>query len=138
MNLRERSFNCDAFLNCLPNEERSRGIVMKVFGLLWNSAIDYLQISSLKKLTEECNVTKRCAISDVAKVYDPLGLLTPIVFHSKVFLQKLWIENLKWDDCLPSSLQQEMREVVQALKQLYELQVHRYICENSEDVSYLL
>ena len=38
---------------------------MKVFGLLWNSATDCLQISSLRKLTEECYVTKRCAVSDV-------------------------------------------------------------------------
>ena len=55
-----------------------------------------------------------------------------------MFLQKFWIEDLKWDDCLPSSLQQEWREVVQALinKQLSELQVPRYICENSGDVSY--
>ena len=81
MNLREWSSNCDAFLNCLPNEKRSKGTVMKVFGLLWNSSTECLQISSLRKLTEECNVTKRCAVSDVAKVYDPLGLLTPIVFH---------------------------------------------------------
>ena len=136
MNLREWSSNCDAFLNFLPNEERSKGIVMKVFSLLWNSATDCLQISSLRKLTEGCNVTKRCAVSDVAKVCDPLGLLTPIVFHGKVFLQKLWIEDFKWDDCLSSSLQQEWREVVQALKQLSELQVPRYICENSEYVSY--
>ena len=64
----------------------------------------------------------------VAKVYDPLGLLTSIVFHGKVFLQKLCIEDLKWDDYLPSSLQQEWREVVRALKQLSELQVPRYIC----------
>ena len=136
MNLREWSSNCDAFLSCLPNEERSKGTKMKVFGLLWNSVTDCLQISSLRKLTEECNVTKRCAVSDVAKVYDPLGLFTPIVFHGKVFLQKLWIEDLKWDDCLPSSLQQEWREVVQALKQLSELRIPHYICENSEDVSY--
>ena len=39
--------------------------MMKVFGLLWNSATDCLQISSLRKLIEECYVTKRCAVSDV-------------------------------------------------------------------------
>ena len=58
------------------------------------------------------------------------------MFHGKVFLQKLWIKDLKWDDCLPSLLQQEWREVVQAVKQLSELQVPHYIFENSEDVSY--
>ena len=137
MNLREWSSNCDAFLNCLPNEERSKGTVMKVFGLLWNSATDCLQISFLRKLTEQCNVTKRCAVSDVAKVYDPLGLLTPIVFHSKVFLQKLWIEDLSGMIVYPTHYNKSgSREAVQALKQMSELQVPRYICENSEDASY--
>ena len=43
---------------------------------------------------------KRDAVSGIAKVYDPLGLVTPAVFYGKVFIQKLWIEGLKWDEYL--------------------------------------
>jgi len=35
------------------------------------------------------NVIKRCVVSSVAKVYDPLGFVTPITFFGKVFLQTL-------------------------------------------------
>jgi len=136
MNLREWSSNCDTFLNCLPKGEQSKGTVMKVFGLLWNNVNDCLQIRALKVPTKKCNVTKRCAVSDIAKVYDPLGLVTPIVFHGKVFLQKLWFEELRWDDYLPSSLLEEWEEIVRLFQQLSELQVPRYICENSESASY--
>jgi len=37
MNLTEWSSNCDVFLDCLPKVERSKGTVMKVFGLLWDT-----------------------------------------------------------------------------------------------------
>ena len=68
-----------------------------------------LQVNALKEPTKKCNVTKRRAVSDIAKIYDPLGLVIPIVFYGKVVLQKLWIEELRWDDYLPSQLQQEWR-----------------------------
>jgi len=73
-------------------------------------------------------------VSGIAKVYDPLGLVTPVLFYGKVFVQKLWIEGLKWDDYLPSLLQREWEEIVQDLQQLSEVQVPRNICENSENV----
>ena len=34
-----------------------------------------------------------------------------ILFHRKVFLQKLWIEGVKWDDWPPPLLQQELEEI---------------------------
>ena len=72
-------------------KERSIGIVMKVFGLLWNGVEDYLQICGFQEDTVKCmvNVTKRCVVSSVAKVYDPLGFVTPFTFFGKVFLQTL-------------------------------------------------
>ena len=82
--------------------------------MTWNTVTDYLQLSALKKPTRKCNVTKRDAVSGIAKVYDPLGLVTPVLFYGKVFVQKLWIEGLKWDDYLPSLLR-EWEEIVQDL-----------------------
>ena len=37
---------------------------MKVFGLLWDAVVD-CQVNALKKPTKKCNVTKRCAVSDI-------------------------------------------------------------------------
>ena len=35
-------------------------------------------------------ITKQHVLSCVVKIYDPLGFISPITFHGKVFLQNLW------------------------------------------------
>ena len=76
--------------------------MIKVFGLTWNRLEDYLQVCGPgDTVIKSFNVTKRHVISEVSKVYDPLGLVAPVVFHGKVFLWKLWTIELGWDDILP-------------------------------------
>ena len=60
---------------------------MMVFGLLWNNVEDRLQICGLHEYAVRCvvNVTKRCAFSSVATVYDPLGFVTPVTFLVRYF-----------------------------------------------------
>ena len=62
--------------------------------------------------------------------YSKDGLVTPILFYGKVFLQKLWIEELRWDDYLLSP------RVGEDYGETPGLQVPRYICDNSKSVSY--
>ena len=45
--------------------------------------------------------TKRGIISDVAKTFDVLGWLAPTILLMKVLYQKLWEEQLGWDDQVP-------------------------------------
>ena len=40
----------------------------------------------------------------MAKIFDPLGLLTPVTFSGKVFLQELWREGVSWDEPLHAEL----------------------------------
>ena len=72
----------------------------------------------------------------MSRIYDPLGLVTPLVFYSKVFLQKLWTIELGWDDTLPQSLCQEWEEIVQILQQLSKLQIPRFVSQRDANVSY--
>ena len=59
MNLREWTSNCDEFLDHLPEKEKLKGNVIKVFGLVWNQVGDYLQIPSFKVNLDEFDITKR-------------------------------------------------------------------------------
>ena len=40
-------------------------------------------------------------MSEIAKIFDPLGLMGPIITTAKVFLQKLWLFKFDWSDQLP-------------------------------------
>ena len=59
MNLQEWTSNCDEFLDHLPEKEKLKGNVIKVFGLVWNQVGDYLQIPSFKVNMDEFDITKR-------------------------------------------------------------------------------
>ena len=37
---------------------------------------------------------KRDVLHSVAKIFDLLGLFSPVTFHGKMFLQKLWIVDM--------------------------------------------
>ena len=54
----------------------------------------------------------------MAKVFHPLGLVSPVTFHGKVFLQKLWIVNVSWDDPLPMELFKESEKNSQSLTEI--------------------
>lgn len=124
MNLREWTSNSSEFVSYLPEKERSSGQVIKVFGLIWNRVEDYLQISSIKVNLDEYDITKCQVLSDVSKIYDPLGLINPVTFWGKVFLQKLWCTTkINWDESLPHSLCEEWKELTLMWKNLSSLRI---------------
>ena len=44
--------------------------------------------------------TKRTVLSDIAKIFDPLGISLPVVVKAKLLLCKLWQAKLDWDEPL--------------------------------------
>ncbi|GFV50023.1 integrase catalytic domain-containing protein [Trichonephila clavipes] len=71
--------------------------------------------------------TKLEVLSVIAKLYDPLGFLDPVIAKAKVFLQQLWQCKLDWDDVLPNSIANEWREFVTTLKCIEEVKINRFI-----------
>ncbi|XP_044573748.1 uncharacterized protein LOC123257849 [Drosophila ananassae] len=71
-------------------------------GIYWNSIDDQLMCKT--GLTSNPNCTKRQILSDVARIFDPLGLLSPIVVQFKIMFQQLWLLALGWDTKLPPNI----------------------------------
>ena len=59
----------------------------------------------VQRLREPKNspVSKRIIYFIVAAIFDPLGLIGPVVVY-KIFLQQLWLHKLDWDEQLSSEL----------------------------------
>ncbi|GFY11148.1 uncharacterized protein TNCV_4471341 [Trichonephila clavipes] len=51
--------------------------------------------------------TKTCVLSTIARLFDPLGLLGPVVARAKIFMQSLWSLKIDWIDELPSERAKE-------------------------------
>lgn len=52
----------------------------------------------------ECTVTKRQLLSDTARIFDPLGLLSPVLMVAKITFQNLWPIGPNWDGNLPDKI----------------------------------
>ena len=73
-----------------------------ILGLAWNPVTDVFSFQV--KVDGNSNVTKRNILSQVARIYDPLGLLAPITFYGKWIIQHLWQLGLGWDEVPPREL----------------------------------
>ncbi|HIF05800.1 MAG TPA: hypothetical protein EYQ64_02290, partial [Gemmatimonadetes bacterium] len=62
-------------------------LTTKVLGMHWNITKDTYGFK--KVVVKTAKPTKRSILSDLASIYDPLGLAGPVVLHGWVLLQKL-------------------------------------------------
>ncbi|GBN43172.1 hypothetical protein AVEN_58849-1 [Araneus ventricosus] len=96
----------------------------KTLGLVWKSKTDCF---CFKVASEEFGLTKRLVLSTIACVFDPIGILGPVVTKAKIFLQKIWLLNLKWDDPLPAKDADEWLQFSSALQNVIDIEVDRCI-----------
>jgi len=74
---------------------------LKILGLKWDPRADVFSFNT----KPSSNVpTKRTVLSDIARVFDPLGLLSPITFWTKHVMQQLWTARIAWDDKIPTDI----------------------------------
>jgi len=96
--LRKWRSNEPRVLQSFPNQEADKLFIIdkdtaKALGLLWNSTLDTLQYKT--DLIKQKTVTKRTGFSRISQVFDPLGLVGFILIKEKIFMQKLWAEDLQ-------------------------------------------
>ena len=85
MNLRDWMTNSQEVLNEIPTHDRANRENMKVLGLTWFVKEDCLAMNS--QIKDEHIVPKRTVLRQIASVYDPLGLYSPVTLRGKLFLQ---------------------------------------------------
>ena len=140
MNLREWNSNAVEFLESLSADERvsSADGKVKVLGLLWNVKDDLVHIPGVDRVMMDGVVTKRDVLNIVAKIFDPLGLVTPVTFHGKVFLQTLWKLSKSWDEPLSGDLVREWNQILKMLISVSNLSIKRLVENQSKGVNQLL
>ncbi|XP_052855782.1 uncharacterized protein LOC128264382 [Drosophila gunungcola] len=71
-------------------------------------------------------------LSDVARIFDPLGVLSPVVVQFKILFQELWLLDLGWDTELPPKIAEWWNKCRNDLNALQELRMPRFI-DNKEN-----
>ena len=85
---------------------QSKTVEQKISGLNWNFQMDTLvfKFDDIIKLAIDLPTTKGCVLKIITKVFDPLGVLSPVFIRMKFLFQELCQDKTDWDDSLPESL----------------------------------
>ncbi|XP_045032722.1 uncharacterized protein LOC116934425 [Daphnia magna] len=94
----------------------------RTLGYLWSCERDEF-VFRFKK-TEEA-FSKRSILSAISSIYDPLGLLAPVVLVAKIILQDIWRLKGGWDEILPADILNRWGRFVEHLPMLELLNIPR-------------
>ena len=99
---------------------------VNVLGLQWNTQVDTLSLTSKSSIPSITSlITKRDVLKESSKVFDPLGLLSPVTVRAKIFMQSLWQRNIDWDEPLSDEDQQQWLEIAENIQEARSLQIPR-------------
>ncbi|XP_054287529.1 uncharacterized protein LOC129003260 [Macrosteles quadrilineatus] len=130
--LRKWASNCKDVLDTVPLDHREKPLsissenenYMKVLGLQYNPDDDtFSYIIHLNPLV----YTKRSMLSEMSKIYDILGWITPCTFYVKNLMQSIWLLGLGWDDELPTEICNKWETFISTLPELAHLKIPRHI-----------
>ncbi|XP_054091719.1 uncharacterized protein LOC128923482 [Zeugodacus cucurbitae] len=102
---------------------------VKTLGLQWEPKRDLFKFKAATQLIEK--ITKRTILSQLAKIFDPLGWLAPVTIVGRCFKQKLWSAGGSWDEPLNKELEEEWLKFAKQLDALDEITIPRWIGTNS-------
>lgn len=132
--LRKWSTNHPKVLQQIPEELRGtsslteigKSASTKALGLLWNPSTDLFgfQVPTLQPVDI---ITKRSVVSEMSQLFDPLGLLGPVVVSAKIFVQRLWAKQFSWDESLPKEETDWWKNFRSELVQLKNVTVSRCV-----------
>ncbi|XP_043063573.1 uncharacterized protein LOC122319825 [Drosophila ficusphila] len=105
----------------------------KTLGLAWDPASDQLLFSfSVLQLTS--SPCRRSVLSAIARFYDPLGLVGPVIAKAKIFLQQLCKERLSWDESLPEAQNTEWNSICRSFVQIKRLCFPRLVLSPNSEI----
>ena len=104
----------------------------KVLGMNWNTLADDLGFPATPIRATPQKATKREILLQTSRIYDLLGLLTPVTVRAKILIQNMWRQNFGWDTILPDDVQHVWNSLVGELNDAMMMRVNRHYFRKSE------
>ncbi|VDI04630.1 Hypothetical predicted protein [Mytilus galloprovincialis] len=127
MNLREWISNSSSINELLPASDRTDALQVSVLGHIWNIEDDKVAVKPSKFTVCPGKTTKRRTLMELAEIFDPIGLFSPIIISGKMFVQDLWKRNLQWDDELSTEDLSKWINISTELKRVSEVFIPRCV-----------
>ena len=101
---------------------------MSALGIKWNSKDDCFCFKiSQSEMESSKSVTKRLITSDVTKLFDPVGWLSPVVIRAKILIQDLWRHGQDWDEPVPDEFRKSWFNFRNQLKDVESISIPRWL-----------
>ena len=109
-------------------ETDTAGNVLKVLGLVWRPETDdfVFDLKGLLDILKNKENTKRSVLQTSARIFDPIGFLTPFTIRVKCLFQELWERGILWDEQLPPDLAENWNQWCAELPKLHLLAIPRW------------
>ena len=107
-------------------------ISAKVLGMRWNPESDTLKFPRHSLIIPE-DITKRLILQESSKIFDPLGLLSPVSVRAKLLMQDLWKGKYTWDSNLPDVITQQWESIANDLNLATEVTLPRYYFTTADE-----
>ena len=87
--------------------------VVRILGLSWDTEIDCFvyQFDDLISFVNSLPPTKRSLLKVPAKMFDPLGFLSPITIEAKILFQQVCISKIEWDQSLEEEMESAAKRI---------------------------
>ncbi|XP_028399260.1 uncharacterized protein LOC114522717 [Dendronephthya gigantea] len=97
---------------------------VKALGVSWNPVTDTIHFEV--KVTQAEPYTKRVILSNISRLFDPLGLASVVTIKARIGLQEIWkMKKFDWDDPLPKEMQLTWRKLFAEIEELKTIQFPR-------------
>ena len=99
--------------------------ILKTLGLWWNYNDDTWTIN--KPTFTVDTASKRSLLSDLARIFDPLGFLAILTIRGKLILQKAMEGVFTWDGTLPPEIQTSWTKFVSSINVALDIPIPRWL-----------
>nr|XP_041632328.1 uncharacterized protein LOC121502696 [Drosophila kikkawai] len=132
--LRKWTSNERALLKALPKEhllstdflDLEEVSTTKTLGVRWNATTDEFYFVPTE-VTIQANYSKCDVLSQIAKLFDPAGWLSPFVVQAKILMQDIWLASVEWDEFLPAELLHRWHDFLRSYSFLHQVRIPRWV-----------
>lgn len=102
MDIRKFQSNSRKVMEDIPLEDQGTFLtigeneVLKTLGMIWRPNSD--EFAYYYNPTQHTTLTRRVILSEISRLFDPLGLIQPVIVRAKLFMQRLYAATSDWDE----------------------------------------
>ncbi|GFY06941.1 pro-Pol polyprotein [Trichonephila clavipes] len=142
--LRKWASNCNELLNSIDSDMRLSNASLNIYkddtvktlGILWHPASDVFYFK-ITPLSFEGPLTKTTLLSTIANTFDTLGWLSPIAIQYKTIMQRLWKQQLQWDERVPTDITLEWEQLAKNVQLVKDIKIPRFLFVDSDNQFHL-